>query len=104
MIMRKADLGQRNQRLQCLACENNGCIGHCRFAKAIPERARIDQRGVSDQATALPRLYRSPLESFHWFVWTNDGWFRFPAKIDGWADRCATTNLSHLRFTACPNR
>jgi len=27
----------------------------------------------------MPRLYRSPGESPHWLVWTEDlGWFRFP--------------------------
>jgi hypothetical protein len=92
--MREAGLGQRSQTRQCLICKNKGCIGHCRFAKPIPKRAPRPLWGVSDKATTLPRLYRSPDEPFHWLVWTDDGWFRFPAKPDGWAERRAATNVS----------
>jgi len=51
--MRGSDQGQSSKKRQCLTCKNKGCVGHCRFAKA---------KGVSDQATALPRLYRSPVD------------------------------------------
>jgi len=95
--MREADLGQRGQTRQCLTCKNKGCIGHCRFAKPIPERTPTPARGAS-QATALPRLYRSPVEPFHWLAWTDEGGFRFPAKLDGWAERCAATNVSRQRL------
>jgi hypothetical protein len=58
-------------------------------------------RGVLDKAT-LPRLYRSPDEPFHWLVWTNDCWFRFPAKLDGWAERRAATNVSRQKLQRVP--
>jgi hypothetical protein len=60
--------------------------------------------GASDIATALPRLYRSPIEPCHWLVWTDDGWFRFPAKLDGWADRCSVANVSRQKLQRVPLR
>jgi len=101
--MREADLGQRRQTRQCLTCKNKGCIGHCRFAKPISGRTSPPARGAS-QATTLPRLYRSPAEPFHWLVWTDEGWFRFPAKLDGWAERCAATNVSRQKLQRVPLR
>jgi len=102
--MREADLGQRSQTRQCLTCKNKGCIGHCRFAKPTPKRDPAPLRGVRDTATALPRLYRSPIEPYHWLVWTEDGWFRFPAKLDGWAERCAVANVSRQKLQRVPLR
>ncbi|HXK04448.1 MAG TPA: hypothetical protein VMS37_18750 [Verrucomicrobiae bacterium] len=67
----------------------------------MPKRAPMPMRGVPDKAT-LPRLYRSPDEPFHWLVWTDDGWFRFPAKLDGWAEHYAATNVSHHKLQRVP--
>ena len=36
----------------------------------------------------MPRLYRNPNEPLHWLVWSDEGWSRFPAKINGWLERC----------------
>ncbi len=91
--MRGSDQGQSRRKRHCLTCKNKGCIGHCRLAKA---------KGVSDQATALPRLYRSPVEPMHWVIWTGDGWFRFPAKLDGWAERCAATDVARQQLHDVP--
>ena len=102
--MREAELGQRSQTRQCLTCKNKGCIGHCRFAKPIHERTPTPLRRVPDKARTLPRLYRSPTEAFHWLVWTGEGWFRFPAKLDGWAERCAVTNVSRHKLQRVPLR
>ena len=101
--MREADLGKKIPRRQCLTCKNKGCIGHCRFAKPIPKRTPMPPRGAS-KATALPRLYRSPVEPFHWLVWTVEGWFRFPAKFEGWAERCAATEVSVQKLQRVPLR
>lgn len=60
--------------------------------------------GVPDKAKALPCLYRSPVESLHWVVWTEEGWFRFPAKVNGWAERCAATNISLEKLQRVPLR
>jgi len=36
----------------------------------------------------MPRLYRSDSDLQHWYVFVDSaGWLRFPAKINGWADR-----------------
>ena len=102
--MKEADLGQRRQTRQCRTCKNKGCMGHCRFAKPIPDRTPMPLRGVSYSATTLPRLYRSPIEPSYWLVWTEDGWFRFPAKADGWADRCAAINVSRQILQRVPLR
>ena len=99
--MRETNLGQRGQR-QCLTCKNKGCIGYCRFAKPIPKRP-MPPRGESE-ATMLPHLYRCPNEPFHWLVWTDEGWFRFPAKLDGWAERCVATNVSRQKLQWVPLR
>ena len=93
--MRETDLGRKIQRRQCLTCKNKGCIGHCRFAKP---------KAVSDGATTLPRLYRSPVEPVHWLIWTGDGWFRFPAKLDGWSERCAATDVARQKLHRVPLR
>jgi hypothetical protein len=70
----------------------------------MPEATPMPRRGVPDRATALPRLYRSPIEPFHWLVWTGDGWFRFPAKVNGWVERCAATNVSRRKLQRVPLR
>ena len=102
--MREADLGQRTQRRECLTCKNKGCIGHCRFAKPTTKRTPMPPRGVSDRPTTLVRLYRSPIKPFHWLVWTAEGWFRFPAKPDGWSERCAAINVSRHKLQRVPLR
>jgi hypothetical protein len=46
------------------------------------------------------RLYRNARDLQHWFVHDDTiGWFRFPARIDGWADRqpLRTINEPDLR-------
>ena len=78
--MRGSDQRQSRKKRQCLTCKNKGCIGHCRFAKA---------KGVPDQATAQPRLCHSPVEPVHWVIWMGNGYFRFPAKLNGWSERRA---------------
>lgn len=36
----------------------------------------------------MPRLYRSARDLQHWFVFEESlGWVRFPARINGWAER-----------------
>jgi hypothetical protein len=36
----------------------------------------------------MPRFYRSPEEPQHWLVWSGElGWYRFPAKMNGWEER-----------------
>ena len=102
--MREADLGQRSQTRQCLTCRDRRCIGHCRFAKPIGKRTPMPLRDMSDEPTTLPRLYRSPTEPFHWFAWTGEGWFRFRAKVDGWAERCTVTNVSRDKLQRVPLR
>ena len=53
----------------------------------------------------VPRLYRSPAEPVHWFVWTEDlGWFLFPAKLNGWAERYPAKNVSRQRLQRVPLR
>ena len=93
--MREANLAKKIQRRQCLTCKNKGCIGYCRFAKP---------KAVPDGATTLPRLYRSPVEPAHWVIWTGDGWFRFPAKLDGWSERCAATDVARQELHHVPLR
>jgi hypothetical protein len=93
--MRGSDQGKSSKKRQCLTCKNKGCIGHCRFAQST---------GVSDEAATQPRLYRSPVEPVHWVIWTGDGWFRFPAKLDGWSERCAATDVSRQKLQRVPLR
>ena len=93
--MREADLGKKIPRRQCLTCKNKGCVGHCRFVKLKSE---------SHQATTQLRLYRSPVEPLHWLIWTDDGWFRFPAKLDGWSERCAATDVARQQLHYVPPR
>jgi hypothetical protein len=45
----------------------------------------------------MPRLYRSPKDLQHWFVYDDSmGWVTFPARVNGWANRrpvCTTDGL-----------
>jgi len=92
-------------RRQCLTCKNKGCVGRCRFNKPAAERTPVDRASAPPGRTAVPRLYRSPAESVHWFVWTEDlGWFHFPAKLNGWAERCPATNVSRQGLQRVPLR
>ena len=85
-------------RRQCLTCKNKGCVGRCRFPK--PDSASAPPKRASE-----PRLYRSPAESVHWFVWTEDlGWFLFPAKLNGWAERYPAKNVPRQRLQRVPLR
>jgi hypothetical protein len=44
------------------------------------------------------RLYRSTKDLEHWFVRIpGEGWARFPAKVNGWAEHRTVTILS-LRY------
>lgn len=48
----------------------------------------------------MAKLYRSPQEPQHWLVWMEGlGWMRFPARLDGWSDRCPM--LSVPRYGLC---
>lgn len=90
---------------QCLTCENKGCVGRCRFTKPAAESAPVAWPSAPPERAAVPRLYRSPAESMHWFVWTEDlGWFLFPAKLNGWAERCPAQNVSRHRLQRVPLR
>ena len=92
-------------RRQCLTCKNKGCVGRCRFTKAVAERSPVDRASAPSERTAVPRLFRSPSESLHWFVWTEDlGWFLFPAKLNGWAERCPAKDVSRQRLQQVPLR
>lgn len=51
----------------------------------------------------MPRLYRNPNEPQHWLVWSADeGWSRFPAKPNGWADRCPAGIVIRQRLQRVP--
>lgn len=92
-------------RGRCLTCNNRGCVGRCRFTKAVAERSPVDRASAPSKRTAAPRLYRSPAESLHWFVWAEDlGWFLFPAKPNGWAERSPAKNISPPRLQEVPLR
>jgi hypothetical protein len=92
-------------RRQCFTCKNRGCVGRCRFTKPVAERAPVNRASAPPERTAVLRLYRSPAESVHWFVWTEDlGWFLFPAKVNGWAERRPATNVSRQRLQRVPLR
>jgi hypothetical protein len=53
----------------------------------------------------MPRLYRSVRDLEHWFVCDDrEGWMRFPAKIDGWAERRPVHTVSHLDLHEVPLR
>ena len=92
-------------RGRCLTCNNRGCVGRCRFTKAVAERSPVDRASAPSKRTAAPRLYRSPAESLHWFVWAEDlGWLLFPAKPNGWAERSPAKNVSRQRLQEVPLR
>jgi hypothetical protein len=49
------------------------------------------------------RLYRTNRDWQHWFVLIpSTGWVRFPAKIDGWAERQHVTMLSREHLHEVP--
>jgi hypothetical protein len=101
----QSDKRQIPIRRQCLTCKNKGCVGRCRFTKPAAERTPVDRASAPPERTAVPRLYRSPAESVHWFVWIEDlGWFLFPAKLNGWAERCPAKNVSRQRLQRVPLR
>ena len=51
------------------------------------------------------RLYRHPDEPQHWLAWTeNLGWSRFPAKINGWADRRPVNVIVRQQLQRVPVR
>jgi len=91
-------------RRPCLTCKNKGCVGRCRFPKALAVRTPVDASAPPKKMT-VPRLYRSPAEPVHWFVWTEDlGWFLLPAKLNGWAERSPAKNVSRQRLQRVPLR
>ena len=92
-------------RRQCLTCKNKGCVGRCRFPKPLAERTPVDGASAPPKKMTVPRLYRSPAEPVHWFVWTEDlGWFLFPAKLNGWAERYPARNIACQRLQRVPLR
>jgi len=51
----------------------------------------------------MPRLYRSAKDFHHWFVYEDVvGWVRFPAKINGWAERRPVQGLQMLDLREAP--
>ena len=53
----------------------------------------------------MPRLYRSSRDLEHWYVFEEfAGWVRFPAKINGWAERRPVRGLSGLDLREVPLR
>jgi hypothetical protein len=52
----------------------------------------------------MPRLYRNANEPLHWLVWSDEGWFRFPAKMDGWAQRSPAGHVLRHQLQRIPLR
>ena len=51
----------------------------------------------------MPRLYRSPRDLQHWFVFVEPmGWLSFPAKINGWSERRAVRTVYGLNLREVP--
>jgi hypothetical protein len=51
----------------------------------------------------MPRLYRSPRDLQHWFVFDDAvGWMCFPARIGGWAERRTVRTVSGLELREVP--
>jgi hypothetical protein len=51
----------------------------------------------------MPRLYRSSRDLQYWFVFDDSmGWVRFPARIDGWADRRPVPTVYGLDLREVP--
>jgi hypothetical protein len=51
----------------------------------------------------MPRLYRSPRDLEHWFVFEDStGWVKFPARIKGWEDRQPVRTVSGLALREVP--
>jgi len=51
----------------------------------------------------MVRLYRSPVEAQHWLVWLDEsGWVRFPARINGWRDRCRARPVHRRNLRRVP--
>jgi len=104
-IFSRENIVVKPARRQCLTCKNKGCVGRCRFGKFVGEAGPVETASAHRERTAAPRLYRSSTESLHWFVWIGDlGWFRFPAKLNGWAERCPAGSISHERLHRVPLR
>jgi hypothetical protein len=48
-------------------------------------------------------LYRSTTDLEHWFVRIpGNGWARFPAKVNGWAEHRTVTVFSHRDLNRVP--
>jgi hypothetical protein len=68
-----------------------------------PEQSQ--NRGSDPESGLTMRLYRHPHEPQHWLAWTDDlGWSRFPAKIDGWAERCPANVVIRQQLQRVPLR
>jgi hypothetical protein len=51
----------------------------------------------------MPRLFRSSQDLEHWFVFEDSlGWVKFPARIDGWAERQPIRTVSELALREVP--
>lgn len=51
----------------------------------------------------MPRLYRSPKDLQHWFVYDDStGWVNFPARINGWASRRPVHTTNGLNLIEVP--
>ena len=51
----------------------------------------------------MPKLYRSANDLQHWFVYEDSaGWVRFPARVNGWADRVPLFSVQGLGLRPVP--
>ena len=63
-------------------------------------RAAADENG---SLTTMPRLYRSPKDIQHWFVFDDStGWATFPAQVNGWASRRPVRTICGLDLKEVP--
>jgi hypothetical protein len=53
--------------------------------------------------TTMPRLWRSPKDLQHWFVFDDStGWVTFPARVNGWASRRPVRTIRGLDLKEVP--
>jgi hypothetical protein len=57
----------------------------------------------SGSLTEMPRLYRSPKDLQHWFVFDDSlGWVTFPAQVNGWESRRPIRTVGGLDLKEVP--
>jgi len=53
----------------------------------------------------MARLYRSTSDCQHWLTWIEgSGWLRFPARANGWDERCPATAVNRRQLQRVPLR